>query len=261
MVIIAKVSRGSKMDQIYIPKNRSEFDIGSYVVLKPLETEKVEKPYLYNIKDIEPIKLDILNEIIRVIDKAIHNENIIITGSFLDEGFNFDDIDVIIITEDKLSKDNIEKNIENKIRIKTHIIMMNNKTLIEGLSLDPLYQMMLSKCIAKKRFIYNVEPKKDYKILDLHLLKSELLIDNFNYLDGNEKYYLIRNMIAIYLYIKNKKIDKEKTDKEIKKIFDIKDIKEIKYNMLNKEVFLGKYKKIYKDISCTIMENIKHGAK
>ena len=90
---------------------------------------------------------------------------------------------------------------------------------------------------------------------------AEFVIDHTSKKFGNEKYYLIRNMIAIYLYIKNKKIDKEKTDKEIKKIFDIKDIKEIKYNMLNKEVFLGKYKKIYKDISCTIMENIKHGAK
>lgn len=261
MVIIAKVSRGSKMDQIYIPKNRSEFDIGSYVVLKPLETEKVEKPYLYNIKNIEPIKLDMLNEIIRIIDKTIYNENIIITGSFLDEGFNFDDIDVIIITENKLNKNNIERNIEDKIKIKTHIIIINNKTLIKGLSIDPLYQMMLSKCVAKKRFIYNVQPKKDYRILDLHLLKSELLINNFDYLDGNEKYYLVRNMIAIYSYIKNKKINKEKIDKEIKKIFGIKDIKEIKHNMLNKNEFLEKYKKIYKNISYTIMENIKHGAK
>ena len=38
--LIGKVSKGSKMDQIYIPKNREAIPVGSYVVVKPLTTEK-----------------------------------------------------------------------------------------------------------------------------------------------------------------------------------------------------------------------------
>ena len=121
--------------------------------------------------------------------------------------------------------------------------------------------MMLSKCIAKKRFIFKIDYKMDYKILDLHLLKSKLLINNFDYLNGIEKYYLTRNMIAIFLYIKHKKINKEIVDKEIEKLFNIKDIQEIKQNILDKNEFLRLYKKIYNNAFNKIMENIKHGTK
>src|SRR3989344_4772989 len=263
MELVSRISKGTRMDQVYIPKNRNGFDIGTYVVIKPLETEKViKKPFFYNIKYIEPIKIGIImgifNTIGRIADKY---ENIIITGSFLDKGFNFSDIDIIIVSEDKLNKIQIKKSIEDMIKIKIHFIILNNKTLMEGLSIDPLYQMMLSKCIAKKRFIFKIDYKMDYKILDLHLLKSKLLINNFDYLNGIEKYYLTRNMIAILLCIKHKKINKEIVDKEIEKLFNIKSIQEIKQNILNKDEFLKLYKKIYNNTFNKIMENIKHGTK
>src|SRR3989344_8502675 len=96
--LIGKVSKGSKMDQIYIPKKRESIPVGSYVVVKLLTTEKQKKkPYFYNVS-IEPIKVEIIKNIIGVIDKNIDNENIIITGSFLEKGFQFNDIDVLIIS-------------------------------------------------------------------------------------------------------------------------------------------------------------------
>jgi hypothetical protein len=256
MEIISRISRGSKMDQIYIPKNRSGFDVGSYVVLKPLkEEENIENPYFYNIKSIEPLKLEIIKSIISIIDKNCNYDNVIFTGSFLDEGFNFNDIDVILISECNLNK----KIIEDKIKIKIHLIQLNNKDLIKGLSTDPLYQMMLSRCIAKKRFIYNVKHKINYKLLDLHLLKSKTLIDNFNVLGGDEKYYLTRNLISIFLYIKGKEINKEVVDKEIKKIFGV-NIKEIKQNILDNK-FLKEYKNTYIKTFDKIMGSIKNDTK
>ena len=257
MELIAKISKGSRMDQVYIPKYRSGFSIGSYVVIKPLETEKTaEKLFFYNVKDIEPLKLGIVKAILGIIDKLCHNQNIIITGSFLDEGFNFNDIDVMIISENRLDEKRIKESIEDTIKIKAHVILINNKTLIKGLSTDPLYQMMLSRCIAKKRFVYKLRPKIDYKILDLHLLKSKPLINNFDLLDGNEKYYLTRNMIAIYLFLQNKKVSQDKMDEEITKIFNLKDINEIKLNILDKNAFLKKYKTIHKKIFNRVMESI-----
>lgn len=263
MEMVAKVSKGSKMDQVYIPKHRNGFNIGSYVILKPIETKNfIEKPYFYNIKYIEPIKLDIINEIMNIIDKIADNyENIIVTGSFLDRGFNFNDVDLIIISGDKLNIKYIKSSVEKRIGIETHIMLLDNRSLTEGLSTDPLYRMMLSRCIAKRRFIYEIKYKIDYKILDLHLLKSKVLIDNFDILDGNEKYYLVRNMIAITLHLRQKKVDKEKVDKEILKVFNLKDIKEIKQNMLEKNIFLKKYKVVYKKTFNKIMESIKHGSK
>ena len=190
MELISKISKGSKMDQIYIPKKRNGFVTGSYVIIQNIKTPiQTKKPYFYNIKSIEPIKIEVIKQIMQIINKTISCENIIITGSFLDKGFNFNDIDIILINKNNLNIKVIKEEIEKSTGIKTHIIQTTNKTLIKGLSTDPLYQMMLSKYITKKRFIYKIKNKIKYKILDLHLLKSKILIDNFDILNGNEKYY------------------------------------------------------------------------
>lgn len=251
------------MDQVYLSKNRSGFEIGSYIVIRPLGIERIiEKPYFYNIRDIEPVKVQMINEIFRIIDKNIQDyENAIITGSFLDRGFNFNDIDVLLVTEKKLNINDLTSRIEKFTGIKIHIIVLNNKTLIKGLETDPLYIMMLSKCISKKRLIYKIKYKIDYKLLDLQLLKSKLLINNFDYLDGNEKYYFVRNVIAIYLFIENKKISKEIIDKKIIKIFNLKDIDDLNKNKLDKINFLKKYKLFYQKLFNIILKGIKNGSK
>ena len=262
MELIAKISKGSNMDQIYLPKNRSGLNVGSYVIVKPIETKKFqEKSYFYGVKGIEPIKIGAVNEIMNI---ASHNiagyENIFITGSFLEEGFCFNDVDILIVSDKNINEASLREKIWDKVGIKAHLIVINRDSLMKGLASDPLYQMMLSKTVTKKRFIYHIKREINYKLLDLHLLKSKSLIDNFNLLTGDEKYYLTRNMISILEFLQNKRITKEFTDKRIKNIFNIKDVKEIKQNMLKKE-FLQKFKEVYKKTSDLIMEGISHGSK
>ena len=265
MVIMARVSRGTKMDQIYIPKNREGLSIGSYVLISLLEEEKKEhdefsKLYFYNIKSLEPVKLSIINKIIRIIDKNIKkSENIIITGSFLDKGFNFNDIDILII-DGKTDEHFLAQILEKKLGIKAHIIKISKKEIIQGLATDPLYQAMLNECIAKKRFVYRIKRKIDYKILDLHLLKSKSLIDNFDILNGREKYYLVRNVVAIYLFVKRKRISKDSLDKEIKSIWGTNTDK-IKDNMLDKGDFIKRYRVFYEKVFDLIMGGAGNGAK
>jgi hypothetical protein len=173
-----------------------------------------------------------VKDILSIIDKStIDYENIMITGSLLDTGFNFNDVDVIVVNDDALNVKSIQDVIRGKLGIKSHIISLDSRILMKVLSTDQLYQMMLSRCIEKKRFIYKIKRDINYKILNLHLLKSKTLIEGFDLLDGNEKCYLIRNMIAILLCLQNKKIGKEKVDKEIMNSFNLKDVKEVKQNI------------------------------
>ena len=269
MELIGKITKGSKIDQIYLPKKRIGFSIGNYVRIIPLdisiETIKRNKPYFYNIGDIEPIKLKITKEIFAIIDKEVKNQNIIITGSFLDYGFNFNDLDILIIknmlndAEEKQIIEIIAEKIKNNIGIKPHIILIDNQSLIKGLSIDPLYQSMLSRCISKERIIYKIDPEKNkinYKILDLHLLKSKVLIDTFDSLTGEEKYYYLQNMVSIYLFIKSRRISKEMVEKKIKELFEL-DKKSLKQNLIDKKEFLKEYKKLYKKTFNLIMKGVK----
>lgn len=257
---IGRISKGSKMDQIYIPKNRTGFVIGEYVLISPLkentQEKEINKFYFNNIKNLEPIKTRAIERIINLINNKITPSNIIITGSFLEEGFNFNDIDILILSDKEIDVKKIKKEIEELEGIKTHVIVLDNKTLYSGLSSDPLYSLMLSKCVSQNRIIFRVKRRINYKLLDINLLKSKILIDNPEILNGNEKYYLTMNMVSILMFIQEMKLSKDLVNKKIEEIFDIK-IKNLQENTLQIQDFLKKYKKTFNDTFNLILNSIK----
>mgnify|MGYP001560200809 FL=1 len=62
--LISKVSRGTRLDQIYIPKNRVGFPVGGYVLVKPLRSQQpFLKPHYYGLHGLEPIKVAVAQRI------------------------------------------------------------------------------------------------------------------------------------------------------------------------------------------------------
>ena len=257
MEIIGRVSKGSKMDQIYLPKNRIGLTVGNYVVISPFAYGQLDKPkqkpYFYGIKSIEPVKLEIANKVMEIIDKLIDDyDNIIIAGSFLDNGFNFNDLDILILAE-KEPENTLKREIEKRIGMKNHLIFFNKLNLKNALEIDPAWRLMLSRCISEKRLLPQPRKNIDYKYLDAQLIKSKTLMDNFDVLNGKEKYKLIRNAIAIYLFIKDKQISELNVEKEIKEKLGAEP-DELKNNMANKMV-LVKYKNFYSKLEEKIIKN------
>ena len=258
MEIVAKVSKGSNMDQIYLPKNRFGLNPGSYVLVKEISYQKEEKLFYYNIKKIEKVKTLIIKEIFKLLNKY-NFDNIIITGSFLDSGFNFNDIDMILIKDNDLNPNEIKNELKGDFGINAHLILIDYNSLLKGISTDPLFQTMLSNYISKKRFIYNVKPEFKYKLLDLHLLKSELLAENFDFITGQERISLLRNLVAINLFLTKKQIiTKEQVYKTIKIFFGENILNDLKIGMVNKKEFGKKYKSLYGKTFKLILENIKN---
>ncbi|MDI6737939.1 MAG: hypothetical protein QME12_05500 [Nanoarchaeota archaeon] len=250
--IIARVSRGSVMDQVYLPKNRpSALGIGEYVVIAPALKKKQIAPYYYNVQNIEPIKAEIIQGILSNIDA----ENIIIAGSFLEKGFSFDDIDIIVINGEGKA---IEEYAKTAFGLKAHIINMKYGTLREGLNTDPLFQVILSRFASKERLLLNIKPIINYKLLDMHLLKSKLLPEQFEHLNGKEKYKLARNMVAIKLFIEGKTATIEKTNKEIDNLFGKDAASKLLENTIEKAPFTAKYRDVYRKVFNAIMDGISH---
>lgn len=251
------------MDQVYLPKHRSGFRTGSYVLLQPIQTQKPapRQPYFYHVRSLEPVKVGMLTQLFSIIDTVIETyENCLIVGSFLEKGFHFHDVDILLISEKKVDKELVQRKIEHTMGLHAHLLVMNNQTLIKGLMTDPLYNMMLSKCVARKRFLYTPKRQINYQLLDVHLLKSKTLIDNFDLLNGHEKYYLVRNIVAILLFLEHKKLSKDIVDKEIARLFALPSIQTITLNMLDKHAFLKTYKQLYQQTFNKIMDGIQHGA-
>ncbi|MBI2655438.1 hypothetical protein HYX06_03375 [Candidatus Woesearchaeota archaeon] len=256
--LIGRISKGTRMDQIYISKERMPgFEVGATVLIKPVLEKAKPKPYYYKVRNIEPIKNEIIAEILNYFEDF---DNVIITGSFLEKGFDFKDIDVLLISDSKISIENTESRFEREFGIKLHIIAMNFKSLLKGLSTDPLFQMMLSKFVSKERVIFKIKREINYKLLDLHLLKSKLLIGNFDFLTGGEKYKSTRNLVAIKLFMENQKISLETINAEIDDYFGYGTAKNIKESLLDSS-FLKKYKEFYDKIFNKLMTGVRNGSK
>ena len=95
--------------------------------------------------------------------------------------------------------------------------------------------------------------------MDLNLLKSELLIKNFDTLKIEDKLDLLRNLIGINLFITKKQIiSKGEVYKKIKEIFGDSIIDDLKNNLINKKEFVKKYKMVYGKTFNLILKNIKN---
>lgn len=257
VVLTGRISKGTLMDQIYIPKERPlGFAVGASVILKPLIEDDIIKPVYCNTKKLESVKVMIIQKIFNELNFA---DNVIVTGSFLEKGFNFNDVDIILIDNGKINPKELEKRLNKAFSLSFHITAIDYSALIKGLETDPLYQAMLSKYVAKKRAIFKYKNRINYKILDLHLMKSKPLIENFDYLTGNQKYNMARNMMAITLFINNKKINNETVDIAIKRTLKEEPIN-IKQNIIiDKSIFLKEYKKSYNKLFDIILGGIKNG--
>ena len=263
--LIGRISRGSRMDQIYLPKNRLGLAVGEYVTVQPLEKEPQKKSqtkkYFYGINYLELVKLEIAEKVFSWLENRIGRyENILITGSFLERGFSFNDLDVVLISEEKINLLQLRGGLEKLSGIKTHLIHLSHADLTRGLARDPLYQLMLGRCLARKRMVYKINSNINYKLLDLQLLQSKLLPENFDLLNGKEKYYLTRNLAAIRAYLSGGRVRIEEVEKLIKKQFLLSDISLIKENRISKKGFLAGYKKLYDQTFKLILGGIKNAA-
>jgi len=255
--LVSKVSKGTRMDQVYLPKLRPPgFSVGDFVEIVPTKRKK-RSFFTHGVSSLETIKNLVKDELFDYFEQI---DNVIITGSFLEQGFKFNDVDVVLVNNTKIDK-SWENYFQKKLGIDIHFTNLNRKTLQQGLQTDPLFQMMMSKYIAKKREIFQFKNQFNYKLLDLHLLKSKTILESFAGLTGKEKYDLTRNMIAIQLFLKKEKLSGDIVDKEIERSFGKGTIHKLKENMVEKEEFLNKFKAGYEQTFKKIMAGLKNGAK
>lgn len=252
MVIVSTISRGTRMDQIYLPKLRPPgFAVGEAVEIRPTKKQK-RNFYTYKVTKLEPLKILIKDEIFDYFEQV---DNVLITGSFLEEGFQFNDIDILLIDHLQPQPD-WQKHFKDTLGIKAQFICLDRNSLQQGLQQDPLFQMMMSKYLAKKRELFQYKNKFNYKLLDLHLFKSKTLMDSFDILTGKEKYGLVRNTLAICLFLNEKQLSKEIVDQEMERLFGKGIVEKVRKNIVEKGTFLRKFRKVYNEVQVLIMEKI-----
>jgi len=209
---IHKISKGSRFNQIYIPKEaESEFEVGDLVEVKLLE-KKVQLFYSKNLKKLSNFKETLIKDIFSFLNKFKEIEQIFVFGSFLTREIDYNDIDILIISE-KSTEDEIYQHLIKRFNLKFHVISVNKKKLEEVLEICPLIRSMLYYFVSDKP--YSI--KKDTKIDKNHIRFLLMLPQDLLEVDVNSKmfYDALRRLLTIELFLQDKEIDPNKIDEKL----------------------------------------------
>lgn len=233
-----KVSKGSRFNQIYIPKEMEKvIEVGDLVQVRLLE-KKTEIYYKNQIK-LSDFKEYLIKNIFSNLQVFREIKNIFIVGSFLyDELYN--DIDLIITTYKK--EDNLEKNLmrllTEKFNQKFHILLFDEQKLKILIERDPIINAMFED------YISNIEIDFDYKrVIDKDHIEFLLMMpEDLLEIEMPSKIFYdnLRRLIAIECFLKNQKIGREKISDIMGQELDNKLLDKIKNNetVNNKEIEL-----------------------
>jgi len=254
--LIKKVSKGTRFNQIYLQKNEAGFGPGETVVISPI-TDIIDQElpiFEYNIK-LSSLKKEIVKKIFKIIDDLGSYGNILITGSFLDEGFNFEDMDIVII-DPKINKEKVENSIK-EMGILPHLILIDSKSFDRGIKKEPLFRLMVDRFVSIKRTIFREEKDINYRLLDANLFHSKNLIDAYEILSIKERKKLLRDFISIKLFAEDKEVTLNNVKKEADNLFGKDVIKELFYygNNEAKTKFISKFKKEFNVLQNKVMGN------
>ncbi|HLC96622.1 MAG TPA: hypothetical protein VJH97_04830 [Candidatus Nanoarchaeia archaeon] len=251
VMLIRKISKGSRFNQIYLQKDEMGFEPGTAVLLQPvLETMSREiEPFQYNVA-VDKIKKEVIKKIFKIIDSAGASKNILITGSFLEKGFTFEDIDIIVIDPLITDKKTLKDQIRETLGVTPHLIFIDLQILLKGIKQDPLFSLMVDRFVCKERIIFRKDKSINYKLLDVYLLKNKNLIEAFDLFTIKQRKKVIRDFVSIKLFSEDKELTAKSVEKETDRLFgkDLIDKLAAYAGEESKRRFLARFKKEYREL-------------
>ena len=166
-----KVSKGSRFNQIYIPKEmESIFEVGDVVKVKLLK-KRNGLFYSKGLQKIGEFKEKLVKDVFSFFGNFHNIKQVFVVGSFLVGKIDYKNIDLIIIINKK-SKD-LEEKIYNciiqKFQLKFHLIIIQEDHFSNLLKICPLTKSMFYYYISNKKFeIMENEMNKVLKLIELN---------------------------------------------------------------------------------------------
>ena len=207
----ANVSKGSRFDQIYIPRKlKGKIEPGDQVEIRLL-SKSISLCYSKGLKKLSEFKENLVLHVFKeirqfAIKKNQALESIFIVGSFLFEQVQYNDIDIVIATAEKMPEEEIKKlheRLGEKFRKKFHIVNMPRKILESLLAYCPMTRAMLSAYISDNTNHITTNDKILNKnhIEFLLMMPEDLLTTTLSskiFLDN------LRRLVTIELFLDNK---------------------------------------------------------
>ncbi|MFH1053593.1 MAG: hypothetical protein V1740_04230 [Candidatus Woesearchaeota archaeon] len=218
IVFVKKVSKGTRFNQIYVPKDmENDVEVGDIVEVKLLKKHLMI--YRKNVPALNEFKEYLVKNIFSMLNEFEWIESAFIIGSFLFETV-YNDIDLVVISEKTSDEkaDELEKKLTGRFSQKFHVQILTEDKLKKFVEKDLIMKSMF------ENFISNIDIQTDYKsILDKNHIEFMLMMPSDLLkirLESRTFYKTIRRLVTIERGLKNKKLDRKEivneTDKMIK---------------------------------------------
>jgi hypothetical protein len=205
MEFIHRISKGSRYNQIYIPREMKDFEVGD--IVKVVLLEKKAKLFSSGNFDLGEIKQEIVNKIFKQL-----RERAFIVGSFLFKKADYRDIDILLISGNEEKVYNL---LTEKLELKFHVLAMKEDAFNRLIKICPLTRSMLSYFISNKELELPEQEYDKNHIQFLLMMPEDLLkIDA-----GSRAFYdSLRRLIAIERFLEEKKLDSQEIEQELEKL-------------------------------------------
>lgn len=245
---IHRVSKGSRFNQIYIPREYEQvFQEGDIVEIRLVE-KKAKLYYSKNLKKLSEFKEKLIKDVFYEISNFKEIDQVFIFGSFLTKNIDYNDIDLLIISEKEDIDKKIYHELTKKLNLKFHLISIPKESLNKQIKIDPLIRSMFYYCVSNKKIEKLLERELDEKHIRFLLMFPEDLI-RVSLDEGKVFYDVLRKLIAIEHFLKGKDIAPDMINEELEKLIDKKKLEFIKENN-------PLDKKMQKEIGMIIKEKI-----
>jgi len=221
MKFVHKVSKGTRFNQIYIPKEMERvFEVGDLVEIKLIE-KKSKLYYSKNLKKLGEFKERLIQEIFNSLKKFNEIKQIFVVGSFLTK-IDYNDIDLILVLKDKaLTNKNFKDKLNNilisKLQFRFHLLLIPENKFFELEKICPLTRNMLFYFVSDKPFEISKETILDKNHIKFLLMMPEDLLE----IKSNSRVFYdnLRRIITIEMFLENKTYNLDVIESELKKLF------------------------------------------
>ena len=153
MKFIHTISKGSRHNQIYIPKEMEmNFSVGDIVQVK-LVSKKIRLIYSKPLRNLSEFKEKLVLDVFSFLSQ-FQIKQIFFVGSFLTEKIDYNDIDLLIIikNQDKNLEEIIYNKLIEKFNLKFHILVISDKRFNVLIKICPLIRSMLTFFVSDNNF-------------------------------------------------------------------------------------------------------------
>ncbi len=215
MKFIHRISKGSRFNQIYVPKEmESIFDVGDLVEVRLLK-KNVQLHYSKNLLKLSEFKEKLIKEIFLVLSQFGKIKQSFIVGSFLTQKIDYNDIDIVIIInkEDKNVDEIIYNKLVDKFNLRFHVISIPKDRFDILEQVCPLTRNMFYYSVSDKKIDLSLDKKIDKNHIEFLLMMPEDLLE----IKLNSRVFFdnIRRLITIERFLEDKTEDPNWVNKEL----------------------------------------------